>query len=73
MEVGTPDLIGCICPHGLTICIETKIRYNKPTKIQLLRLEQWSRAGAIAFWTNSMSDYLDKLRAELERRGMRLP
>lgn len=62
MEVGIPDLIGCIPPSGKTIAIETKIRNNKPTKIQLYRMEEYRKAGAIVFWCNSFEDYLEKLK-----------
>lgn len=62
MEVGLPDLIGCLPPDGRTIVIETKIKYNKPTKIQLYRLKQYTDAGAIAFWCNSFEDYLNKIK-----------
>lgn len=62
MEVGLPDLIGCIPPFGRTIVIETKIKNNKPTSIQLYRLHEYEMAGAIAFWCNSFEDYLNKLK-----------
>ena len=65
MEVGIPDLIGCLPPNGKTIAIETKIRDNKPTKIQLYRLKQYKQAGAISFWCNSFEDYLQKLKESL--------
>lgn len=62
MEIGLPDLIGCLPPQGRTIVIETKVKYNKPTPIQLYRLEEYRKAGAISFWCNSFDDYLSKLK-----------
>ena len=62
MEVGLPDLIGCLPPDGKTIVIETKIKDNKPTEIQKFRLNEYAKAGAIAFWCNSFEDYQDKLK-----------
>ena len=64
-EVGTPDLMGCLPPDGRMIVIETKIDDNKPTKIQLHRLEQYRKAGAISFWCNSFTEYLNKLKESL--------
>ena len=65
MEVGLPDLIGCIPPDGRTLVIETKIKNNKPTQIQLYRLEEYKKAGAISFWCNSFEDYLKKLKESI--------
>lgn len=45
MEVGTPDIIGCI--KGRFFAIELKEPGKKPDPIQKLRLRQWLDAWAI--------------------------
>ena len=43
---GDPDLD--ICYHGLCIKLEVKAGGNKPTSIQVHRIQEWANAGAIA-------------------------
>lgn len=43
---GEPDIIGSYC--GKFFAIEVKLEYNKPTELQLKRLDEWDRTGAIA-------------------------
>ena len=40
---GIPDIIGCM--NGKFFVIELKVKYNKPTKIQLYVLNKISEAG----------------------------
>jgi Holliday junction resolvase len=56
MEAGTPDLIGCY--RGRCFAFEVKRdEKHKPTALQLRRLEEWRKAGAIAdvVWTVGMA------------------
>jgi len=64
MEIGLPDINGCLAPNGRTLVIETKVKSNVPTPIQLFRLEEYKKAGAISFWCNSFEDYLEKIKKE---------
>jgi len=57
---GTSDIIGC-APDGRFVAIECKYGDNKPTAIQLRFIEEMADRGAIAFWTNSTEDCLEKL------------
>jgi len=43
-KVGTPDRLGCLL--GLFIALEYKTEEGKPSKIQLLKLARYKRAGA---------------------------
>lgn len=45
MEAGTPDLIAC--HQGQTYLWEVKVGKNRPTELQLRRLDEWEKAGAI--------------------------
>ena len=61
-ENGYPDITGVIPPTGRALWIEVKRPGNKPTKLQLYRLEQLKSAGALAFW----ADNLDEVKRQLE-------
>mgnify|MGYP001571489768 CR=1 FL=1 len=50
--VFAPDLYG-VC-HGVSVWIEVKQPGKKPTRGQQLFLERLERAGAVAFWTDSL-------------------
>jgi Holliday junction resolvase len=67
MSSGQPDLIACLGGHF--IAIECKQPGNKPTPQQLLRLAEWRRAGAVAFW----SDDPDAAMKVLEEAGVFRP
>lgn len=43
---GEPDIIGCY--RGWMFVLEVKLEYNKPTELQLRRLDEWRLAGAYA-------------------------
>ena len=56
---GEPDLIGVW--RGVPYAIEVKQPGKKPTPLQLHRLEQWRRAGAIAMWITNADEAFDEL------------
>lgn len=47
---GIPDFV--CCKHGLFIGIETKFGYNKPTDMQLVRMEEIRAAGGVTMIVN---------------------
>lgn len=54
-ERGTPDVIGCV--GGRMVAFECKRdRTERPTKIQLWRLSEWIRAGAVVGAVASVED-----------------
>ncbi len=55
--IGDPDLYGCL-PGGQHFEIEVKRPGNKPTALQLRRLEEWNAAGAIAGYAHSVAEAL---------------
>ncbi len=44
-KAGQPDISGCVC--GRRVEIEVKTGRNEPTDIQVQRLAEWSKAGAV--------------------------
>lgn len=54
-ERGTPDVIGCV--GGRMVAFECKRdRTERPTRIQLWRLAEWIRAGAVVGAVASVED-----------------
>ena len=53
---GWPDLYAI--KDGRAIHIEVKMPGNYPTKLQIKRIEEFSRAGAIAGWVDSVEGAL---------------
>ena len=54
-ERGTPDVIGCV--GGRMVAFECKRdRTERPTRIQLWRLSEWIRAGAVVGAVASVED-----------------
>lgn len=54
-ERGTPDVIGCV--GGQMVAFECKRDPSeKPTRIQLWRLSEWLRAGAVVGAVASVED-----------------
>ena len=51
-NAGEPD-IDCVY-KGRAIKIEVKRKGNKPSKIQEIVLDQWSRAGALSAWVTDV-------------------
>lgn len=47
---GEPDIEACV--NGRSVQIECKAHGNKPTPLQLKRIQEWEDAGALAFWTD---------------------
>lgn len=60
---GDPDVDACV--NGHTVQIEVKRPGNHPTPLQFKRLEEWSNAGATAFWVDSV----DKVKDYFKRMG----
>ena len=59
---GTPDLIGCFL--GRYVCFELKVKDNKPTKIQEMKMRSVRLAGGIAkpAWTlREIKETLDEI------------
>ena len=54
-ERGTPDVIGCV--GGRMVAFECKRdRTERPTRIQLWRMSEWIRAGAVVGAIASVED-----------------
>ena len=54
-ERGTPDVIGCV--RGRFVAFECKrSSEDEPTRIQLWRLSEWIRAGAVVGAVSSVRD-----------------
>lgn len=54
-ERGTPDVIGCV--GGRMVAFECKRSADEePTRIQLWRLSEWIRAGAVVGAVSSVED-----------------
>jgi hypothetical protein len=51
---GDPDIDACI--RGRSVQLEVKRPGEKPTPLQLKRLEEWRRAGAVVAVVNSVAD-----------------
>lgn len=51
-----PDINGCWCGRSLRIEVKSPDHGNKATKAQLLNLEKWRKAGALAFVAYSVED-----------------
>jgi hypothetical protein len=51
--VGDPDLYGARSPDGRAFAVEIKRPGEKPTEIQLKRIEEWGKSGAAAGWATS--------------------
>ena len=63
---GEPDLVGSY--KGYAVAIEVKQPGKHPTNLQMVRLSQWRKAGAIAFYTDFPAEALQKMQREQERR-----
>lgn len=46
-QTGIPDFIGVF--HGVMFAVETKAGNNKPTALQVLRMEKIKQAGGVVF------------------------
>lgn len=51
---GDPDIDACIC--GRSVQLEVKRPGEKPTALQVKRLEEWRRAGAIVGIVHSVAE-----------------
>jgi hypothetical protein len=61
--MGNPDIVGCIGSRA--VVIEVKRPGESPTENQRAHLRKWGRAGALAFWTDSVVDAMAKIRANI--------
>ena len=52
--IGEPDITGCV--NGRRIEIEVKLPGNEPTKIQLHRMKEWERCGALTGVAHSLEE-----------------
>ena len=59
---GDPDIDACIC--GRSLQLEVKRPGMRATRLQLKRLEEWRRAGAITAVVGSVDDVKELLRRE---------
>ena len=59
---GQPDVTGCL--GGRRIELEGKVYPNKPTKIQMVWLKRWAKAGALAGWYYDLDDVKEFLKSE---------
>lgn len=57
---GVPDLL--IIINGITIFIETKIKYNKPSAIQLAVINEIKEAGCYAYVVYSIEEAKEVLK-----------
>ncbi len=51
---GDPDIDACI--HGRSVQLEVKRLGERPTPLQLKRLEEWRKAGAVVAVVSSVAD-----------------
>lgn len=56
---GDPDIDACVC--GRSLQLEVKRPGEKPTALQVKRLEEWRQAGAITAVVNSVAEVRDLL------------
>ena len=61
---GEPDIDACI--GGRSLQLEVKRPGEKPTQLQLKRLEEWRRAGAITGVVTSVADVRDLLEKKFD-------
>jgi hypothetical protein len=67
---GEPDLL--ICVQGRLIAVELKQPGEVPTRLQMKRLRDWQKAGAIAGWATTEVE-LDRLLARAGQVGWQNP
>lgn len=64
---GLPDLHGTV--EGFSIWIEVKVPGNSPTKLQEETIKELNEKGkALAFYTTSVEDAVNKVKEYIERR-----
>ena len=56
MQKGTPDILIQI-PGFPAIFVEDKLKYNSPSKIQVVRLKEWGEAGMATGVVWSLADF----------------
>lgn len=70
-EIGMPDIFGSI--HSFAVVIEMKNEDGKLSKIQEYRLEQWEKAGALAFAARSEHEVFTRLAQFAHEKGFLWP
>jgi hypothetical protein len=65
-EVGRPDILGCLPPHGRMLALEVKKPGGKLSEAQRQQLREYAEAGAVCVVATS----LDDVRAVLEPLGL---
>lgn len=55
-----PDIFGCLEGHCLAIECKDTGKMNGVTEGQQIELDNWEKAGAIAFATDSLEDFIEK-------------
>jgi hypothetical protein len=58
---GDPDIWGC--RYGVMFLLEMKLPGKKPTKLQAIELDRWTRAGAVAGWFDTFETAVDRVRS----------
>lgn len=53
---GIPDLL--IVHHGMTVMLEMKVGYNKPTELQLLNIDRINKAGGYGAVVTYKKEYV---------------
>ncbi len=56
---GEPDILGVY--KGFAFAIECKRPGQTPEPLQVFRMQEWKRSGAITFWTDNPVEALAKL------------
>jgi Holliday junction resolvase len=64
VEVGTPDIIGCISGRMFALEVKDPQGRHPLSAIQRHRLEEWAAAGAIVGVVESIEEALSSLRGE---------
>lgn len=55
-----PDIFGCLEGHCLAIECKDTGKMKNVTEGQQIELDSWEKAGAIAFATDSLEDFIEK-------------
>lgn len=61
IKTGDPDMV--ICHDGLFVAIEFKLEYNKPSKLQALKLKHIQESGGYAFVCYSFRQFKEIIKS----------
>lgn len=56
LQVGRPDLNGCWKGRSFRIEVKSPDHGNKPSKLQIMDLNKWSKAGSLCFVAYSLEE-----------------